>query len=262
MKAEKRDGEIGAADVPGPAGRARRTRVRREPLKAKLACSGCRRRRRVHRAGQGYFKDAGIMSAEILRRAQPIAVSTTSGDVSRHHRVHRGLYTSRQGHAEGDRRHEPREGRHPLIGYFQHNAIRRAEDPERSCRQARAVTQVGSSFHYSLGCSPINTASSSRGKVLPLHSLSNAAAPQAKPSTPLLPASTARKLIDDGGAKLLAGSRRHLAIGRCSLREDARQQALVTKLLAALARATAKSDVILASVTGGRRRSTMRQNRC
>ena len=68
------------------------------------------------------------------------------------------------------------------------------------------MTQVGSSFHYSLGLLADKYGLKlSDMKVLPMQSLSNAAAALKGETVDaaLLPASTARKLMDDGGAKLL-----------------------------------------------------------
>ncbi len=62
---------------------------------------------------KGYFRDAGLdVELKFFDAAQPIAVATTSGDIDfGDHGVYRGaLQPRRQGHAEGDRRHEPREG--------------------------------------------------------------------------------------------------------------------------------------------------------
>jgi NitT/TauT family transport system substrate-binding protein len=108
-----------------------------------------------------------------------------------------------------------------------------------------AVTQVGSSFHYSLGLLADKYGFKLADvKVLPLQSLSNAAAALKGETVDaaLLPISTARALVDSGGRQIPRLGRRRdaVATGRGIRRaEDARQQALVTKLLAALVRPTA-----------------------
>ncbi len=95
----------------------------------------------VHRAGQGLFpRGRARYRAEILRCG---AADRGRDDLGRrrfrHHRVHRrALQSRRQGHAEGDRRHEPREGRLSPDRLFrqQQRLCRRAEDAEGSRRQA------------------------------------------------------------------------------------------------------------------------------
>jgi NitT/TauT family transport system substrate-binding protein len=69
-----------------------------------------------------------------------------------------------------------------------------------------AVTQVGSSFHYSLGLLADKYGFRlSEVKVLPLQSLSNAAAALKGETVDaaLLPVSTARPLMETGGARFL-----------------------------------------------------------
>lgn len=71
------------------------------------------------------------------------------------------------------------------------------------------MTQVGSSFHYSLGLLADKYGFKLADvKIVPLQSLSNAAAALKGETVDaaLLPISTARKLTDEGGAKFLAGS--------------------------------------------------------
>ena len=95
----------------------------------------------VHRAGQGLFPRGRPRDrTEILRRG---AADRGGDDVGRcrfrHHRVHRrALQSRRQGHAEGDRRHEPREGRLSPDRLFrqQQRLCGRTEDAEGSRGQA------------------------------------------------------------------------------------------------------------------------------
>jgi NitT/TauT family transport system substrate-binding protein len=120
------------------------------------------------------------------------------------------------------------------------------------------VTQTGSSFHYSLGLlADKYRFKLSEVKVVPLQSLSNAAAALKGETVDaaLLPASTARKLMDDGGAKLLGwvGNETPWQLGAVfASTKTVADKPLVTKLLAALARADREyHDVILAAVKDG-----------
>ena len=95
-------------------------------------------------------------------------------------------------------------------------------------------------------------------KVIPLQSLSNAAAALKGETVDaaLLPASTARKLMDDGGAKLLGwvGDETPWQLGAVfASTKTLSDKPLVTRLLAALARADREyHDVILAAVSDGK----------
>ncbi len=95
-------------------------------------------------------------------------------------------------------------------------------------------------------------------KVLPLQSLSNAAAALKGETVDaaLLPVSTARKLIDDGGAKLLGwvGDETPWQLGAVfASPKTLANKPLVTRLLGALERADREyHDVILAAVTDGK----------
>src|SRR3979411_2841054 len=97
---------------------------------------------------------------------------------------------------------------YPLIGHFaSKNAYSASlKTPKDLAGKRIAVTQVGSSFHYSLGLLADKYGLKlSDMKVLPLQSLSNAAAALKGETVDaaLLPVSTARTLMDAGGAKLL-----------------------------------------------------------
>ena len=93
---------------------------------------------------------------------------------------------------------------------------------------------------------------------MPLQSLSNAAAALKGETVDaaLLPVSTARKLMDDGGAKLLGwvGDETPWQLGAVfASPKTLANKALVTKLLTALARADREyHDVILSTVKGGK----------
>ena len=117
---------------------------------------------------------------------------------------------------------------------------------------------MGSSFHYSLGLLADKYGFKlSDLKVLPLQSLSNAAAALKGETVDaaLLPVSTARKLMDDNGARLLGwvGDETPWQLGAVFASPKAlANKALVTKLLGALERADREyHDVILASVKDG-----------
>ena len=105
---------------------------------------------------KGYFRDAGLdVELKFFDAAQPIAVAS---DVGRHrfrrHRLHRrAIQSRRQGHAESDRRQSREKAGYPLIGYFASNKAYAAglKTPKDLAGKRIAVTQVGSSFHYSLG---------------------------------------------------------------------------------------------------------------
>jgi NitT/TauT family transport system substrate-binding protein len=117
---------------------------------------------------------------------------------------------------------------------------------------------VGSSFHYSLGLLADKYGFKlGEVKVLPLQSLSNAAAALKGETVDaaLLPVSTARPLMDSGGAKLLGwvGDETPWQLGAVfAAPKTLVNKPLVTKLLAALVRADREyHDVILAVVADG-----------
>ena len=97
--------------------------------------------------------------------AQPIAVATTSGDVDFGITAFTaGLYNlAGKGTLKVIGGMSREKAGYPLIGYFASNNAYAAglKTPKDLAGKRMAVTQVGSSFHYSLGCSPTNTVSSS-----------------------------------------------------------------------------------------------------
>jgi NitT/TauT family transport system substrate-binding protein len=149
---------------------------------------------------------------------------------------------------------------YPLIGYFASNSAYAAglKTPKDLAGKRIAVTQVGSSFHYSLGLLADKYGFKlSEVKIVPLQSLSNAAAALKGETVDaaLLPISTARKLMDEGGAKFLGwvGDETpwHLGAVFASPKTVA-NKVLVTKLLGVLAKADREyHDVILASMKDG-----------
>lgn len=213
---------------------------------------------------KGYFREAGLdIELKFFDAAQPIAVATTSGDVDFGITAFTaGLYNlAGKGTLKvigGMSREKPG---YPLIGYFASNKAYAAglKTPKGLAGKRIAVTQVGSSFHYSLGLLADKYGFRlSDLKVLPLQSLSNAAAALKGETVDaaLLPVSSARKLIDDGGAKLLGwvGEETPWQLGAVFASPKAlANKPLVTKLLAALERAEREyHDVILATVRDGK----------
>src|SRR6202790_2145067 len=160
---------------------------------------------------KGYFREAGLeIELKFFDAAQPIAVATTSGDIDFGITASTaGLYTlAGKGALRVIGGMSREKAGYPLIGYFASNNAYAAglKTPKDLAGKRVAVTQVGSSFHYSLGLLADKYGFRLADvKVLPLQSLSNAAAALKGETVDaaLLPASTARKLMDDGGAKLL-----------------------------------------------------------
>lgn len=236
-----------------------------EPMKAKVGVLRLSSSAPVFIAqDKGYFKDAGLdVELKFFDAAQPIAVATTSGDVDVGITAFTaGLYNlAGKGTLKVIGGMSREKAGYPLIGYFASNNAYAAglKTPKDLAGKRVAVTQVGSSFHYSLGLLADKYGFRLADvKVLPLQSLSNAAAALKGETVDaaLLPVSTARKLIDDGGAKLLGwvGDETPWQLGAvfASPRTLANKP-LVTKLLAALARADREyHDVILASVADGK----------
>jgi NitT/TauT family transport system substrate-binding protein len=213
---------------------------------------------------KGYFREAGLdIELKFFDAAQPIAVATTSGDVDFGVTAFTaGLYNlAGKGTLKvigGMSREKPG---YPLIGYFASNNAYAAglKTPKDLAGKRVAVTQVGSSFHYSLGLLADKYGFKLADiKVLPLQSLSNAAAALKGETVDaaLLPVSTARTLMDAGGAKLLGwvGDETPWQLGAVfASTKTLADKPLVTKLLSALARADREyHDVILASVADGK----------
>ncbi len=213
---------------------------------------------------KGYFREAGLdIELKFFDAAQPIAVATTSGDVDFGVTAFTaGLYNlAGKGTLRvigGMSREKPG---YPLIGYFAGNNAYAAglKTPKDLAGKRIAVTQVGSSFHYSLGLLADKYGFRLADlKVLPLQSLSNAAA-ALKGGTvdaALLPVSTARPLMESGGARLLGwvGDETPWQLGAVfASPKTLNNKALVTKLLSALVRADREyHDVILATVKDGK----------
>jgi NitT/TauT family transport system substrate-binding protein len=213
---------------------------------------------------KGYFRDAGLdVELKFFDAAQPVAVATTSGDIDFGITAFTaGLFNlAGKGTLKVIGGMSREKAGYPLIGYFAGNNAYAAglKTPRDLAGKRIAVTQVGSSFHYSLGLLADKYGFKlSDVKIVPLQSLSNAAAALKGETVDaaLLPVSTARKLMDDGGAKLLGwvGDETPWQLGAVfASPKTLANKALVTKLLAALDRADREYyDVILADVVDGR----------
>ena len=212
---------------------------------------------------KGYFRDAGLdIELKFFDAAQPIAVATTSGDVDIGITAFTaGLYNlAGKGTLKVIGGMSRERAGYPLIGYFASNKAyaEGLKTPKDLAGKRVAVTQTGSSFHYSLGLLADKYGFKvSDVRIVPLQSLSNAAAALKGETVDaaLLPVSTARKLMDDGGAKLLGwvGDETPWQLGAVfAAPKTLTNKPLVTKLLAVLARADREyHDVILASIKDG-----------
>src|SRR5947209_17734571 len=213
---------------------------------------------------KGYFREAGLeIELKFFDAAQPIAVATTSGDVDFGITAFTaGLYNlAGKGTLKVIGGMSREKAGYPLIGYFASNNAYAAglKTPRDLAGKRVAVTQTGSSFHYSLGLLADKYGFKlSDVKVIPLQSLSNAAAALKGETVDaaLLPASTARKLMDDGGAKLLGwvGDETPWQLGAVlAAPRTLTDRSLVTKFLGVLARADREyPDVILSAVAAGK----------
>jgi NitT/TauT family transport system substrate-binding protein len=235
-----------------------------EPLKAKIGALRLSSSAPVFIAqDKGYFREAGLdVELKFFDAAQPIAVATTSGDIDFGITAFTaGLYNlAGKGTLKVIGGMSREKAGYPLIGYFASNSAYAAglKTPKDLAGKRIAVTQVGSSFHYSLGLLADKYGFKlAEVKIVPLQSLSNAAAALKGETVDaaLLPVSTARKLMDDGGAKLLGwvGDETPWQLGAVfASPRTLTNKALVTKLLGVLERADREyHDVILASVKDG-----------
>ncbi|MCP3462572.1 ABC transporter substrate-binding protein [Bradyrhizobium sp. CCGUVB23] len=209
---------------------------------------------------KGYFRDAGLdIELKFFDAAQPIAVATTSGDVDFGITAFTaGLYNlAGKGTLKVIGGMSREKAGYPLIGYFASNKAYAAglKTPKDLAGKRVAMTQVGSSFHYSLGLLADKYGFKlSDVKIVPLQSLSNAAAALKGETVDaaLLPISTARKLMDEGGAKFLGwvGDETPWQLGAVfASPKTLANKVLVTKLLGALAKADREyHDVILTAM--------------
>ncbi|MHC2624147.1 NitT/TauT family transport system substrate-binding protein [Bradyrhizobium huanghuaihaiense] len=212
---------------------------------------------------KGYFREAGLdVELKFFDAAQPIAVATTSGDVDFGVTAFTaGLYNlAGKGTLKVIGGMSREKAGYPLIGYFASNNAYAAglKTPKDLVGKRVAMTQVGSSFHYSLGLLADKYGFKLADvKIVPLQSLSNAAAALKGETVDaaLLPISTARKLMDEGGAKFLGwvGDETPWQLGAVfASPKTLTNKALVTKFLGVLAKADREyHDVILAAMKDG-----------
>ncbi|MBR0711063.1 ABC transporter substrate-binding protein [Bradyrhizobium liaoningense] len=212
---------------------------------------------------KGYFREAGLdVELKFFDAAQPIAVATTSGDVDFGVTAFTaGLYNlAGKGTLKVIGGMSREKAGYPLIGYFASNNAYAAglKTPKDLAGKRVAMTQVGSSFHYSLGLLADKYGFKLADvKIVPLQSLSNAAAALKGETVDaaLLPISTARKLMDEGGAKFLGwvGDETPWQLGAVfASPKTLTNKALVTKFLSVLAKADREyHDVILAAMKDG-----------
>jgi len=212
---------------------------------------------------KGYFREAGLdVELKFFDAAQPIAVATTSGDVDFGVTAFTaGLYNlAGKGVLKVIGGMSREKAGYPLIGYFASNNAYAAglKTPKDLAGKRVAMTQVGSSFHYSLGLLADKYGFKLADvKIVPLQSLSNAAAALKGETVDaaLLPISTARKLMDEGGAKFLGwvGDETPWQLGAVfAAPKTLTNKVLVTELLGALAKADREyHDVILAAMKDG-----------
>ncbi|MET4071214.1 NitT/TauT family transport system substrate-binding protein [Bradyrhizobium sp. S3.2.6] len=212
---------------------------------------------------KGYFREAGLdVELKFFDAAQPIAVATTSGDVDFGVTAFTaGLYNlAGKGVLKVIGGMSREKAGYPLIGYFASNNAYASglKTPKDLAGKRIAVTQVGSSFHYSLGLLADKYGFKlAEVKIVPLQSLSNAAAALKGETVDaaLLPISTARKLMDEGGAKFLGwvGDETPWQLGAVfASPKTLTNKVLVTKFLGVLAKADREyHDVILAAMKDG-----------
>jgi NitT/TauT family transport system substrate-binding protein len=212
---------------------------------------------------KGYFREAGLdVELKFFDAAQPIAVAVTSGDIDFGvTSLTAGLYNlAGKGTLKVIAGMSHEKAGFPLIGYFATEKAYAAglRTPRDLAGKRIAMTQVGSSFHYSLGLlADKHGFKLSEMKLLPMQSLSNVAAALKGETVDaaLLPVSAARKLLDDGGIKLLGwvGDETPWQVGAVfASPKTLQKKELVEKVLAALERADREyHDIILTAVANG-----------
>src|SRR6202047_1204922 len=130
---------------------------------------------------KGCFREAGLdIELKFFDAAQPIAVATTSGDIDFGITAFTaGLYNlAGKGTLKVIGGMSREKAGYPLIGYFASNNAYAAglKTPKDLAGKRVAVTQVGSSFHYSLGLLADKYGFKVTDvRIVPLQSLSNAA---------------------------------------------------------------------------------------
>lgn len=213
---------------------------------------------------KGYFKAQGLdADLKFFDAAQPVAVAAASGDIDIGVTAFTaGLFNVAGKGAvtvvAGQSRETPG---FPLIGYF---ATKQAyanglTKPADLAGKRIAITQAGSSFHYSLGLlADKDHFALSREHLVPLQSLSNIAAALkgSQVDGALLPVTTALPLMASGDIKLLGwvGDETPWQLGAVFVSKNEMQhRAIVAKFLAAYRQgARDYHDILLASVKDGR----------
>jgi NitT/TauT family transport system substrate-binding protein len=160
---------------------------------------------------RGYFREAGIeVELKFFDAAQPIAVAVASGDLDVGvTALTAGLFNLANKGAIRIVAGQSREAAgFPLIAYLATRAAYEAglKSPKDLAGRTIGMTQVGSSFHYSLGLLARKYGFDlSKTRLVPLQSMSNVASAVkgGRVDAALLPATAAQPLIDSGDAKLL-----------------------------------------------------------
>ncbi|HEY7991633.1 MAG TPA: ABC transporter substrate-binding protein [Stellaceae bacterium] len=213
---------------------------------------------------KGYFKGEGLdVALKFFDAAQPVAVAAASGDIDIGVTAFTaGLFNVAGKGAvtvvAGQSREQPG---YPLIGYF---ATAKAyagglTKPTDLAGKRIAITQAGSSFHYSLGLLADKDHFALSGvHLVPLQSLSNIAAALkgGQVDGALLPVTTALPLMASGDIKLLGwvGNETPWQLGAVFVSKGEMQHRdIVAKFLAAY-RLGARDyhDILLASIKDGR----------
>jgi len=212
---------------------------------------------------RGYFRDAKLdVELKFFDAAQPIAVAVAAGDID----IGVTAFTCGLFNLAGKGvlkvvAGQSREAKgFPLIAYLAHPHAYDAglKRPQDIVHHRVGMTQVGSSFHYSVGLLAAKYGFALKDvELVPLQSMSNAAAALkgGRTDAALLPVTAARPLIDAGDAKLLGwvGDETPWQVGAVfASARAADDTALVNRFLDAYRRATRDyHDVLLASVKDG-----------
>jgi NitT/TauT family transport system substrate-binding protein len=213
---------------------------------------------------KGYFKAQGLdATLEFFDAAQPVAVATAAGDIDIGVTAFTaGLFNvAGQGAVTvvaGQSREQPG---YPLIGYFATAKAYAAglTRPADLAGKNIAITQAGSSFHYSLGLLADKDHFALAGvHLLPMQSLSNIAAALkgGRVDGALLPVTTALPLMAAGDIKLLGwvGDETPWQLGAVFVsRAATAHRDTIAKFLAAYRQgARDYHDILLASIKDGR----------
>jgi NitT/TauT family transport system substrate-binding protein len=215
---------------------------------------------------KGYFKAHGLdPTLEFFDAAQPVAVAAAAGDIDVGVTAFTaGLFNvAGKGAVKvvaGQSREQPG---YPLIGYFATTKAYEAglRKPADLAGRSIAITQAGSSFHYSLGLlADKDHFALSSVHLLPLQSLANIASALkgGRVDGALLPVTTALPLMAAGDIKLLGwvGDETPWQLGAVFVsRAMLQHRDTIAQFLAAYRQgARDYHDILLASIKGGRAR--------